>query len=59
MSHLLRPGETSMLKELKEAGYYVWMNDRNDLTAGRSPAGRKAMRPKFITAARKSRAPVM
>ena len=57
MSHLLRPGETSMLKELKEAGYYVWMNDRND--QARSPAGRKAMRPKFITAARKSRAPVM
>lgn len=37
MSHLLRPGETSMLKELKEAGYYVWMNDRNDLTAGQIP----------------------
>ena len=26
-----------MLKELKEAGYYVWMNDRNDLTAGQIP----------------------
>lgn len=34
MSYLLRPGEDSMLKELKDAGYYVWMNDRNDLTAG-------------------------
>ncbi len=34
MSYLLRPGEDSLLKELKEAGYYVWMNDRNDLTAG-------------------------
>lgn len=34
MSHLLRPGETSLLKELKEAGYHVWMNDRNDLAAG-------------------------
>lgn len=34
MSYLLRPGESSLFKELKEAGYYVWMNDRNDLTAG-------------------------
>ncbi len=34
MSYLLRPGEDSLLKELKDAGYYVWMNDRNDLTAG-------------------------
>lgn len=34
MSYLLRPGEDSLLKELKKAGYYVWMNDRNDLTAG-------------------------
>lgn len=37
MSYLLRPGETTMLQELKEAGYYVWMNDRNDLTAGQIP----------------------
>ena len=37
MSHLLRPGETTLLKELKDAGYYVWMNDRNDLTAGQVP----------------------
>ncbi|MDD3429496.1 MAG: sulfatase-like hydrolase/transferase [Oscillospiraceae bacterium] len=34
MSYLLRPGESTLFKELKEAGYYVWMNDRNDLTAG-------------------------
>ncbi len=34
MTYLLRPGEDSLLKELKESGYYVWMNDRNDLTAG-------------------------
>lgn len=37
MRHLLHPGESSLLKELKEAGYYVWMNDRNDLTAGQIP----------------------
>ena len=34
MTYLLRPGETSMFKELKDAGYYVWMNNRNDLYAG-------------------------
>ena len=33
MSHLLRPGETSLLQQLKTAGYHVWMNARNDLTA--------------------------
>lgn len=37
MSFLLHPGETTLLKELKDAGYYVWMNDRNDLTAGQIP----------------------
>ncbi|MDD2956914.1 MAG: sulfatase-like hydrolase/transferase [Lachnospiraceae bacterium] len=37
MAHLLHPGETSLLQELKENGYYVWMNDRNDLTAGQIP----------------------
>lgn len=33
MSHLLRPGETSLFQELRDAGYHVWMNDRNDLCA--------------------------
>lgn len=37
MSYLLREGETSLLKELKEQGYYVWMNSRNDLAAGQVP----------------------
>ncbi len=37
MAHLLRSHETSMLKELKDAGYYVWMNARNDLVAGQVP----------------------
>lgn len=37
MGYLLHPGEDSLLKELKDAGYYVWMNDRNDLTAGQIP----------------------
>lgn len=34
MSHLLRDGESTVFKELKEAGYHVWMNARNDLIAG-------------------------
>ncbi|MCD8232259.1 MAG: sulfatase-like hydrolase/transferase [Clostridiales bacterium] len=31
MSYLLHSGESSLFKELKEAGWYVWMNRRNDL----------------------------
>ena len=30
MNYMLRDDEHSMLQELKQAGYYVWMNDRND-----------------------------
>lgn len=37
MGHLLREHETSLLKELKESGYYVWANARNDLVAGQIP----------------------
>ena len=33
MTHLLREGEESIFSELKSQGYYVWMNDRNDLVA--------------------------
>lgn len=33
MGYLLRQGETTLLKELKDAGYYVWSNARNDLVA--------------------------
>ena len=33
MAHLLRPGESSLFLELKNSGYYVWMNSRNDLYA--------------------------
>lgn len=34
MSYLLREGESSLFSELKDAGYHVWMNARNDLVAG-------------------------
>lgn len=34
MSSLLHPGELNLFSELRENGYYVWMNDRNDLFAG-------------------------
>lgn len=37
MGYLLRENETSLLKELKDAGYYVWANARNDLIAGQIP----------------------
>ncbi|NRT71438.1 sulfatase-like hydrolase/transferase [Clostridium beijerinckii] len=30
MSYMLNSEETSLLKELKDDGYYVWMNSRND-----------------------------
>ncbi len=34
MQYLLRESESSLFSELKDAGYYVWMNARNDLVAG-------------------------
>lgn len=34
MTHLLHEHESSLFSELKNAGYYVWMNSRNDLIAG-------------------------
>lgn len=37
MSYLLHPGDDTLFSELKRAGYYVWMNDRNDLFAGQEP----------------------
>lgn len=37
MSYLLRNGESSIFSELKDAGYHVWMNARNDLVAGQIP----------------------
>lgn len=37
MQHLLHEGDSTLLSELKNAGYYVWMNDRNDLLAGQIP----------------------
>ena len=37
MAHLLRPGESCLFSELKDKGYYVWMNSRNDLHAAQYP----------------------
>lgn len=37
MQYLLHEGEHSLFSELREAGYYVWMNARNDLVAGQIP----------------------
>lgn len=37
MQHLLHEGDSTLFSELKQAGYHVWMNDRNDLLAGQVP----------------------
>lgn len=37
MQYLFHEGDSTLLSELKNAGYYVWMNDRNDLLAGQVP----------------------
>lgn len=37
MQYLLHPGEDNLFSEARKAGYYVWMNDRNDLFAGQVP----------------------
>lgn len=37
MQYLLHEEESSLFSELKDAGYYVWMNARNDLVAGQIP----------------------
>lgn len=37
MANLLKPHERSFFQDVKEEGYYVWMNDRNDLYAGQIP----------------------
>lgn len=34
MKYLLHEGEPSLFSQLREAGYYVWLNGRNDLIAG-------------------------
>ena len=37
MQYLLHEDEPTLFSELKDAGYYVWMNARNDLLAGQIP----------------------
>lgn len=37
MDYLLHEQDTNLFRELKDAGYYVWMNSRNDLVAGQIP----------------------
>lgn len=37
MSYMLHEQETSLLEELKNAGYYVWANSRNDLLPAQIP----------------------
>ncbi len=37
MRYLMREGERSLFQDLMEAGYHVWMNDRNDFCARQIP----------------------
>lgn len=37
MNHMMRAGEPVLLKELKDSGYHVWMNQRNDLLPAQNP----------------------
>ena len=34
MQYMLQSGESSLFSELRNAGYFVWLNDRNDFAAG-------------------------
>lgn len=42
MAHLMQPEEQSLFRELKDQGYYVWMNARNDLVAAQYPGAVEA-----------------
>lgn len=57
MAHLLRPGESCLLSELKANGYYVWMNDRNDLHAAQYPGWFEQNATEVFYAGQCSRAP--
>ena len=37
MTYMLHPGETDLFSALRESGYHVWMNQRNDLYACQFP----------------------
>lgn len=37
MNHMLHDYETTLMEELKNAGYYVWSNARNDLLPAQTP----------------------
>ena len=37
MQYLLHEEDETIFSQLRNAGYYVWMNDRNDLLAGQVP----------------------
>lgn len=37
MQYLMHENEPTLFSQLKDAGYYVWMNSRNDFVAGQIP----------------------
>lgn len=57
MSYLLHPGEESLFSELRRSGYYVWMNDRNDLTAGQIPGWTESHADEIYYSGQVKRAP--
>ena len=57
MTHLLRPGESTLFSELKNAGYYVWMNDRNDLLAGQIPGWAESHASEIYYSGREKKGP--
>ena len=57
MAYLLHPGEESLFSELRRSGYYVWMNDRNDLTAGQIPGWTESHADEIYYSGQVKRAP--
>lgn len=57
MQYMLHGQDSTLLSELKAAGYYVWMNDRNDLLAGQEPELEKIHADEVFYASGQSRAP--
>ena len=57
MQYLFHEGDSTLLSELKNAGYYVWMNDRNDLLAGQVPGLMNAHADEIFYTGRGAQAP--
>ena len=56
-SYMLHPEESSLLEELKNAGYYVWMNRRNDFLPAQYAGSLNSIAASFFRVASASRIP--